>query len=121
MESFLVGSTVGDMVRAVAEPPALHRGCGCSRPCGVTRLAAGNAGHRVVESPAPAGFTVPDPAAAERHGIVFDAAVLANRIPPAACCRSRRCLPTSDACTWVVVDGAVHRARTGRRERSIPS
>ncbi|MFR3090998.1 MAG: aminotransferase class I/II-fold pyridoxal phosphate-dependent enzyme [Eggerthella lenta] len=40
---------------------------------------------------------MPDPAAAERHGIVFDAAVLANPgYPAAACCRrSRRCLPTS--------------------------
>ncbi|MFR1640301.1 MAG: hypothetical protein ACLSVD_14760 [Eggerthellaceae bacterium] len=32
----------------------------------------------MVEIASPAGFTVPDPAAAERHGIVFGSAVLAN-------------------------------------------
>ena len=40
-------------------------------------LAAGNAGHRVVEITSPAGFVMPDPAAAARHGVSFDAAVLA--------------------------------------------
>lgn len=103
--SFLVGSTVGDMVRAVAQT---------YQPCtvGVTvpgpaeyALAAGNAGHRVVEITSPAGFVIPDPAAAERHGIYFDAAVLANPGYP-----SSRLLPQPtllsylEACTWVVVD-----------------
>ena len=105
VESFLVGSTVGDMVRAVAQT---------YQPCtvGVTvpgpveyALAAGNAGHRVVEISGPAGFVMPDPAAAARHGIVFDAAVLANPGYPTS-----RLLPLPtllsylEACTWVVVD-----------------
>ena len=105
VDSFLVGSTIGDMIRAVAQT---------YQPCtvGVTvpgpaeyALAAGNAGHRVVEISSPAGFVIPDPAAAERHGIYFDAAVLANPSYPTS-----RLLPEPtllsylDACTWVVVD-----------------
>ena len=105
VESFLVGSTVGDMVRAVAQT---------YQPCTVFlavhgpveyALAAGNAGHRVVEIASPAGFVMPDPAAAARHGVSFDAAVLANPGYPTS-----RLLPLPtllaylDACTWVVVD-----------------
>ena len=68
-------------------------------------LAAGNAGHRVVEIASPAGFTVPDPAAAERHGIVFDAAVLANPgYPTSRLLPKPTLLAYLDACTWVVVD-----------------
>lgn len=103
--SFLVGSTVGDMVRAVAQT---------YQPCTVGvavpgpaeyALAAGNAGHRVVEIASPGGFVIPDPAAAERHGIRFDAAVLANPGYPTS-----RLLPQPtlrsylEACGWVVVD-----------------
>lgn len=102
---FLAGSTVGDMVRAVAQT---------YQPCTVGvavpgpaeyALAAGNAGHRVVEIAGPGGFVVPDPATAERCGIRFDAAVLANPGYPTS-----RLLPEPtlraylDACSWVVVD-----------------
>lgn len=105
VDSFLVGSTIGDMIRAVAQT---------YQPCTVGvavpgpaeyALAAGNAGHHVVEISSPAGFVVPDPFTAERHGIRFDAAVLANPGYPTS-----RLLPEPtlhaylDACTWVVVD-----------------
>ena len=89
VESFLVGSTVG-----VAVPGPVEYA-----------LAAGNAGHRVVEITSPAGFVMPDPAAAARHGVSFDAAVLANPGYPTS-----RLLPLPtllaylDACIWVVVD-----------------
>ncbi|HJH75070.1 MAG: aminotransferase class I/II-fold pyridoxal phosphate-dependent enzyme [Gordonibacter pamelaeae] len=105
VESFLVGSTVGDMVRAVAQT---YQPCtvGVAVPGPVEyALAAGNAGHRVVEITSPAGFVMPDPAAAARHGVSFDAAVLANPGYPTS-----RLLPLPtllaylDACTWVVVD-----------------
>ena len=105
VESFLVGSTVGDMVRAVAQT---YQPCtvGVAVPGPVEyALAAGNAGHRVVEIASPAGFVMPDPAAAARHGVSFDAAVLANPGYPTS-----RLLPLPtllaylDACTWVVVD-----------------
>ena len=76
VESFLVGSTVGDMVRAVAQT---------YQPC--------------------TGVPVPDPAAAERHGIVFDAAVLANPgYPTSRLLPKPTLLAYLDACTWVVVD-----------------
>ena len=105
VESFLVGSTVGDMVRAVAQT---YQPCtvGVAVPGPVEyALAAGNAGHRVVEIASPAGFVMPDPAAAARHGVSFDAAVLANPGYPTS-----RLLPLPtllaylDACTLVVVD-----------------
>lgn len=105
VESFLVGSTVGDMVRAVAQT---YQPCtvGVAVPGPVEyALAACNAGHRVVEITSPAGFVMPDPAAAARHGVSFDAAVLANPGYPTS-----RLLPLPtllaylDACTWVVVD-----------------
>ena len=105
VESFLGGSTVGDMVRAVAQT---YQPCtvGVAVPGPVEyALAAGNAGHRVVEIASPAGFVMPDPAAAARHGVSFDAAVLANPGYPTS-----RLLPLPtllaylDACTWVVVD-----------------
>ena len=105
VESFLVGSTVGDMVRAVAQT---YQPCtvGVAVPGPVEyALAAGNAGHRVVEITSPAGFVMPDPAAAARHGVSFDAAVLANPGYPTS-----RLLPLPtllaylDACTWVGVD-----------------
>ena len=103
--SFLVGSTVGDMIRAVAQT---YQPCtvGVAVPGPVEyALAAGNAGHRVVEIAGPAGFVVPDSSTAERHGIYFDAAVLANPSYPTS-----RLLPEPtllsylDSCTWVVVD-----------------
>ncbi|MEG2024194.1 MAG: aminotransferase class I/II-fold pyridoxal phosphate-dependent enzyme [Gordonibacter sp.] len=105
VESFLAGTTVGDMVRAVAQT---YQPCtvGVSVPGPVEyALAAGNAGHRVVEITSPAGFVVPDPAAAARHHIAFDAAVLANPGYPTS-----RLLPLPtlaaylETCTWVVVD-----------------
>lgn len=105
VESFLVGSTMSDMVRAVAQT---YQPCtvGVAVPGPVEyALAAGNAGHRVVEITSPAGFVMPDPLAAERHGITFDAAVLANPGYPTS-----RLLPKPtlmaylEACSWVVVD-----------------
>ena len=105
VESFLVGSTVGAQVPALAQT---YQPCtvGVAVPGPVEyALAAGNAGHRVVEITSPAGFVMPDPAAAARHGVSFDAAVLANPGYPTS-----RLLPLPtllaylDACIWVVVD-----------------
>ncbi len=105
VESFLCGSTVGDMIRAVAQtyqPSTV----GVATPGPMEyALAAGNAGHQVVEILSPSGFVVPDPQAAARHGISFDAAVLANPGYPTS-----RLLPQPtllhylETCAWVVVD-----------------
>ena len=104
-ESFLCGSTVSEMLRAVAQT---------YEPCTVGvitpgpaeyALVIGNAGHKVVEIVGPSGFVVPDPASAERCGVSFDAAVLANPSYPTS-----RLLPRSvllrylQDCAWVVVD-----------------
>ncbi len=105
VDSFLVGTTVGDMVRAVAQT---YQPCtvGVSVPGPAEyALAAGNAGHRVVEIASPAGFVALDPATAARHGIRFDAAILANPSYPTSRLFPQ---PTLEAyletCTWVVVD-----------------
>ena len=103
--SFLVGTTVSDMIRAVAQTYQL-----CT--VGVTvpgpaeyALSVGNAGHRVVEISSPSGFMVPDPETATRHNTTFDAAILANPSYPTS-----RLLPLPtllaylQACTWVIVD-----------------
>ncbi len=105
VESFLCGSTVTELIRAVAQT---YKPCsvGVSIPSPAEySLAVGNAGHRVVEIFGPSGFVVPDPQTAERNGIVFDAAVLSNPGYPTS-----RLLPKAtllrylDACAWVVVD-----------------
>ena len=105
VESFLCGSTVGDMIRAVAQT---YRPCtvGVATPGPVEyALAAGNAGHRGGGDPEPFGVRRPRPQTAARHGISFDAAVLANPGYPTS-----RLLPQPtllrylETCTWVVVD-----------------
>lgn len=105
VESFLVGSTIGDMVRAVAQT---YQPCtvGVAVPGPVEyALAAGNAGHRIIEITSPAGFVMPDPATANRHGIAFDAAVLANPgYPTSRLLPKPTLLAYLESCTWVVVD-----------------
>ena len=106
VESFLVGSTVGDMVRAVAQT---YQPCtvGVAVPGPVEyALAAGNAGHRVVEIASPAGFTVPvsGRGRAPRHRVRRRRAGepgLPHQppVPP-----KPTLLAYLDACTWVVVD-----------------
>lgn len=104
-ESFLCGTTVGDMIRAVAQT---YQPCtvGIPTPAPVEyALAVGNAGHRIVDLASPQGFVVPDPSVARHHDILFDAAVLANPGYPTS-----RLLPKPtllrylETCTWVVVD-----------------
>ena len=105
VDFFLVGTTVSDLVRTVAQT---------YRPCTVGvavpgpaeyLLAVGNAGHRVVEIASPSGFVTVDPQTAARHGIEFDAAVLANPGYPTSRLLPRATLEAYlEACTWVVVD-----------------
>lgn len=104
-ESFLVGSTVTDMIRAVAQT---YQFCtvGVAVPGPVEyALAVCNAGHRVVDIASPAGFIVPEPDSAECLGNTFEAAVLANPGYPTS-----RLLPKTtllsylETCAWVVVD-----------------
>lgn len=65
VESFLCGSTVTELIRAVAQT---YKPCsvGVSIPSPAEySLAVGNAGHRVVEIFGPSGFVVPDPQTAK--------------------------------------------------------
>ncbi len=105
VESFLCGSSVGDMIRAVAQT---YKPCtvGVATPGPVEyALAAGNAGHRVVEISSPSGFVVPDPQIAARHGIAFAAAILATPGYPTSRLLSKATLLRYlETCTWVAVD-----------------
>lgn len=105
MECFLCGSTAADMIRAVAQT---YKPCtvGIATPGPVEyALAAGNAGHHVVEITSPSGFVVADPQITARMGLAFDAAILANPGYPTS-----RLLPQPtllhylETCSWVVVD-----------------
>ena len=105
VESFLCGSTVGDMIRAVAaDLPALHRGRGHAWTGGV-RARSGQRRPPGGRDTEPVGLRGARPQAAARHGISFDAAVLANPGYPTS-----RLLPQPtllhylETCAWVVVD-----------------
>lgn len=103
--SFLVGSSVSDMVHAVAQT---------FEPCSVGipvpghaeyALAAANAGHTVVQLTSPTGFVVPDPAFAKKSGADFNAAILANPSYPTSRLLSKPTLLSYlEVCDWVVVD-----------------
>ena len=108
----------GDMVRAVApDLPALHRGRGHAWPGGVRARSRQCRPPAWSRSLSPAGFVVPDPQAAARHGVSFDAAVLANPGYPTS-----RLLPQP---TLLALPGdvrlggggrALHRAHAGGRK-----
>lgn len=104
-DSFLVGTSISDMIHAVAQT---FESCtvGIPVPCPAEyALAAENAGHKVYEILSPAGFIVPDQETAQRFGTTFDAAILANPGYPTS-----RLLPKPillsylETCSWVVVD-----------------
>lgn len=105
VESFLVGTTVSEMIRAVAQT---YEPCtiGVPMPCPVEYvLAISNTGHNLERISTPVGFVTPDldlPALRDLH---IDAALLANPSYPTS-----RLLPKStlltylESCAWVVVD-----------------
>lgn len=105
VESFLVGASVSDLIRAVAqtyEPCAV----GISVPSRTEyALATGNAGHEIVEITSPVGFIVPDPASAFAHAAHFEAAILANPSYPTSRLLQKGTLRRYlEECRWVIVD-----------------
>jgi len=105
VESFLCGTSVDEMIRAVAQT---------YQPCtvGITTpgpaeyaLAITNAGHMISEITSPSSFIVPDPIIARNNGIEFDAAILANPCYPTSRLLAKPTLiKYLQNCKWVILD-----------------
>ena len=105
VESFLVGSTVPNMIAAVSqafEPCTV----GVSMPCPAEYvLTLSNTGHAVERISSPASFVTPDADLLDNRNIHIDAALLANPSWPTSRLLSRSTLLSYlDRCEWVVVD-----------------
>ena len=105
VESFLVGSTVSNMISAVAqsfEPCTV----GVAMPCPVEYvLTLSNTGHTVERISSPASFITPDADLLEQRETHIDAALLANPGYPTSRLLSRTTLRSYlERCDWVVVD-----------------
>ena len=105
VNAFLVGATVSEMIRAVAQA---YEPCvvGVSMPCPAEYiLAISNAGHAIERISSPTSFVTPEADMLAARDVQIDAAVLANPSFPTS-----RLLPKStllsylDTCAWVVVD-----------------
>lgn len=103
--SFLCGSSVSSMIQAAAQT---YQPCtvGISVPSPIEySLAVANAGHELTELASHHSFVVPTAHAAQRGGIVFDAAILANPSYPTSRLLSRSTLlDYLETCKWVIVD-----------------
>ena len=105
VESFLVGSTVSEMIRAVAQT---YEPCtiGVPMPCPVEYvLAISNTGHNIERISAPAGFVTPDFDLGTHSDVRIDAALLANpSYPTSRLLQKSTLLSYLESCAWVVVD-----------------
>ena len=105
VESFLVGSTVSNMVSAVAqafEPCKV----GVSTPCPIEYiLALGNTGHVIEGISSPGSFITPAADVLEAREFDIDAALLANPSYPASRLLAKPTLVSYlERCDWVIVD-----------------
>ena len=104
-DAILCGSSASSMIQAAAQT---YQPCvvGISVPSPIEyTLAIANAGHEVLELAHSNTFIVPDAATAERCGLTFDAAVLANPTYPTSRLLSKSTLITYlETCKWVIVD-----------------
>ena len=105
VESFLVGTTVSNMIRAVAqafEPCVV----GIPMPCPAeTVLTLSNCGHEAVNIASPASFVTPPSDLVVQREIELDAALLSNPSWPTSRLLSKSTLLSYlDTCAWVVVD-----------------
>ncbi|MBO4352486.1 MAG: aminotransferase class I/II-fold pyridoxal phosphate-dependent enzyme [Eggerthellaceae bacterium] len=105
VESFLVGSTISNMITAVAqafEPSVV----GVSMPCPVEYiLALSNLGHSIERISTPSSFVTPDADVLRARGVRIDAALLANPSYPTSRLLSRSTLLSYlETCEWVIVD-----------------
>lgn len=105
VESFLVGSTVAQMMRAAAQAFE-HCNVGVAMPCPYEYLLAiENAGHNTVEISSPASFITPYFDTLHERNMRIDAAVLANPSYPTSRLLPKPVLKSYlEACRWVIVD-----------------
>ena len=105
VDSFLVGTTVSNIVRAVAQAFE-HCVVGIPMPCPAeTVLELSNCGHEVVNIASPASFVTPPADLVAQRDIKLDAAVLANPSWPTSRLLSKSTLLSYlDTCDWVIVD-----------------
>lgn len=105
VESFLVGSTISEMIRAVAQT---YEPCtiGVPMPCPVEYvLAVSNTGHNIERISAPGSFVTPDRDMPALRDLRIDAALLANPSYPTSRLLQKSTLLTYlESCAWVVVD-----------------
>ena len=104
-ETFLVGTTVSNMIATVAQS---FESCtvGVMVPCPVEYvLAVTNAGHQIARISGMSSYVAPDFEAATAQGGEFQAAILSNPGFPTSRLLPRRILDTYlETCDWVIVD-----------------
>ncbi len=105
VESFLIGTTISDMIRAVAqafEPCVV----GVPMPCPIEYvLTLTNTGHEIESISSPTSFVTPDADLIAQRNVHIDAALLANPSWPTSRLLSRSTLRSYlGICDWVVVD-----------------
>ena len=104
-ENVAVGASATDVLAAVANAFEAHNVAVPVPSRASFEQCLGTAGHHIVEIPSPDGFVVPDPAMAQRLGMPFNAAMLANPAFPTSRLLSRQTLlDYLAACDWVIVD-----------------
>ena len=105
VDHYLVGSTISNMITAVAQT---FNPCtvGLSLPCPAEiPLAVTNAGHTIAGITSSAGFVTPDAINIAERDIHIDAAVLGNPSYPTSRLLPKSTLKTYlEACDWVIVD-----------------
>ena len=105
VESFLVGTTVSNMIGAVAQA---YEPCsvGVPMPCPIEYvLTLSNTGHTVCQISSPVSFVTPSADTLAANGARIDAALLANPGYPSSRLLSKSTLMSYlDVCDWVVVD-----------------
>lgn len=105
VESFLVGSTVSNMIAAVAQAfrPSV---VGVSMPCPVEYvLTLSNLGHSIEQISSPNTFVTPPADILAARNVKIDAALLANPSYPTSRLLSRSTLISYlETCDWVIVD-----------------
>lgn len=105
VDSFLVGSTVANMIATAAQ---IFDPCtvGVSMPCPVEYvLTLSNLGHNVVRISSPSTFVTPHADVVSARGVHLDAVLLSNPSYPTSRLLSKSTLVSYlETCDWVIVD-----------------
>lgn len=104
-ETFIVGTTISNMIAAVAQS---FESCtvGVMVPCPVEYvLAVTNAGHQIARIFGTSNYVAPEFETASKQGEHFDAAILSNPgFPTSRLLPERILLTYLETCDWVIVD-----------------